>query len=127
MTRSLAPSALGHGLRAAVTGMVLACAACSTLPDQYCQTAADCDELLDPVGNSDDSVAVCSVIQQTTLESLRANREDVCQDLADAYEEFMACAVEEECDAWDFTENACRSEFNRYAETADDAGGRCDE
>jgi hypothetical protein len=127
MTRSVTKLSMGPGLRAVVVGVVLACAGCPSLAEQYCQTAGECDELLDPVGNSDDSVAVCAVLQQTTLDAYRANSESICQDLADAYEEWMRCAVEEGCDAWDFTSDDCRSEFNDYAETADDAGGRCEE
>ncbi len=127
MTRLVETVLRGWGLRAAVVAAAVACVACPSLPDAYCQTAAECDELLDPVGPDDDSAAVCSVIQQTTIDVLRANSEDVCQELADAYEEYMRCAVEEGCDAWDFTSDDCRSEFNNYAEAADDASGRCQE
>jgi hypothetical protein len=115
-------------LRTAIVAGALACAACSSLPDQYCQKAADCDELLDPVGNSDDSVGVCAIMQQTELDAYRANSEDECFDLATAKEEYMACVVEEGCDGFNiFFEDECRSEWNGYAEAADDARGRCDE
>lgn len=117
-----------YGLRAAVVGTALICAACSSLPDQYCQVAADCDEPLDPVGNSDDSVAVCAIMQQTELDAYRTNSESECQDLAEAKEEYMACVVEEGCDGFNFFfEDECRSEWNNYAEAADDARGDCDE
>ncbi len=108
---------------------VLSLGACSTLERDYCQTAGDCDDAfaIDPVGSSPDSVEVCIVNQQTTLQALRANSEEVCQNAADKYEEFLACAAEEGCDAFNLTEEECKDEFSDYVDELSEAGNRCSE
>jgi len=105
---------------------------------QYCQAAGECDEEIriipiigefvpvDGVGNSDDSVAVCQAEVDGYLSALRANSEDVCQELADAHEAFMLCAIDEgSCDAW--TRDDCDRERDDIRDLEDDAGGRCSE
>ena len=106
---------------------------CSSTAQQYCETAGECDETIpffgypvDGVGNSSDSVDVCVQQQEAYLNTLRANSEEICQDAARAYEEFMQCAIEEgDCDAW--TDNDCSSEWESYEELTEEAGNRCNE
>lgn len=95
-------------------------AGCNLLPQQFCDVGADCDEglaglLYDPVlGNSDDSAAVCAVNQETFLNVLRANHQEHCHKVADAWERWMACVVEEGCDALRIDEPECRREREDY-------------
>lgn len=98
----------------------------------FCELGADCDDItglfLDPViGSSDDSAGVCAVNQETFLAALRANSEDVCHEMAEAWEIYMACAVEEGCDAFELNEPECKDELDDYSDLRDDAGNRCNE
>lgn len=105
-------------------------AGCPSLPEAYCQTMADCDDadgIFDSVGESSDSVGVCVVNQQTNLDALRANEEDVCVELALATEAYMACAVEEGCDAFRPFEQECSGEREDFFELIQEAGNRCNE
>ena len=120
---------------------LLAAAGCgggSPLTSQYCAVAASCDEEfqlipiigeeipVDGVGNSDDSVGVCNAEVNGYISALRANSEEECEELASAYEDFMACAIEEDsCDAW--TDDDCDNEREDIQRAWDDAGGRCSE
>jgi hypothetical protein len=126
-------------LGAATFTFALSCGgAGSGLTGQYCRVAAECDEEfmiipiigedipVDGVGNSDDSEAVCNVEVNGYISALRANSEEVCEELALAYEAFMACAIEEDsCDPW--TDNDCDNEREDIRDAWDDAGGRCSE
>ncbi len=119
--------------------LVLTCgalwlAACSTSGQSYCQLAAECDEDLpffgipiDGVGNSDDSVAVCAADTDGYLGSLRQNQEQVCHDLANAYDAWIACIAAEDadCDAW--YDDECEREREDIQELRDDADNRCNE
>ena len=106
---------------------------CSSPAQEYCEVAGECDETIpffgipvDGVGNSSDSVDVCTQQVQAKLDTLRANSEEICQEAAEAYEEFMLCAIEEgDCDAW--TDNDCASEWEAYEELAEEAENRCNE
>lgn len=113
-------------------------AGCGGQSAQYCQAAAECDEEfrvipifgefipVDGVGNSDDSAGVCEAEVNGYISSLRANSEDVCEELAVAYEAFMTCAIDEgTCDAW--TSNDCDRESDDIRDLQDEAGGRCSE
>lgn len=117
----------------ALVAATLALVGCNQLATQYCDLGAECDEglsgvIYDPVlGNSDDSAAVCAVNQQTFLNALRANSEDVCHEAAAAYERWMACAIEEGCDAFRIDEPECKDERDDYADLIDDANNRCNE
>ena len=116
-------------------GMILVCVSlgCSSTARQYCETAGECDETIpfidypvDGVGNSSDSVDVCTQEQQAYLDGLRANSEEICHETAEAYEAFMLCAIEEgDCDAW--TDDDCDSEYEDYFESAEEAENRCNE
>lgn len=107
--------------------------ACSSTAGAYCQTAADCDEEIpflnipvDGVGDSSDSAQVCTVERQAYLDSLRANSEEVCQQLAAAEEAFMQCAIEQgDCDAW--TDNDCDNEREDRDDLLREAENRCNE
>lgn len=125
-------------LGAAAFVFAISCGGGSGLTGQYCNVAAECDEEfriipiigeevpVDGVGNSDDSVAVCNAEVNGYISALRANSEEVCEELALAYEAFMACAIEEDsCDAW--TNNDCDNEREDIRDAWDDAGGRCSE
>lgn len=106
-------------------------AGCKPLPRAYCELGGECDEatgFLDPVpGSSSDSVDVCTVNQETLLKALRANREEVCHQLADAFEAYWACAVDEGCDAFDVTEPECKDELEEVGNLKQEAGNRCNE
>ena len=120
-------------LIAAIVVAATSVAGCTSQKSQaFCQIAGEeCDEEIfgipvDGVGNSDDSVAVCAKQVDTYLASLRANQEEVCQDLAAAYEEFMDCAIEEgNCDAW--TDNDCDNERDDVNDLLQDADNKCNE
>lgn len=116
----------------ALLAFTLALAGCNALPQQFCELGADCDDLAglfyDPVlGNSDDNAAVCAVNQQTFTNALRANSEDICHQIAAAWETYMACAVEEGCDAFKVGEPECNDERDDYADLVSEAGNRCNE
>lgn len=107
---------------------------CSSSGRQYCEAAAECDEELpifgfpiDGVGNASDSVDVCTADTDGYLQSLRQNSEQVCQDLADAYDAWIACIVVEEadCDAW--YDDECDNEREDIRELRNDADNRCNE
>ena len=65
--------------------------------------------------------------QETFLSALRANGEDVCHEMAAAWEAYMQCAVEEGCDAFQLNEPECKDELDDYSDLRDDAGNRCNE
>jgi NTP pyrophosphatase (non-canonical NTP hydrolase) len=79
------------------------------------------------VGNSDDSAGVCVAQQDTRVQSLRANSEDICQEAADAWEAYMRCAIEEGCDAWEILESECKDELGDYLDLLNEADRRCEE
>lgn len=121
-----------------VLGALPTLAGCGGLAASYCQTASECDEEVplipffgpdvpvDGVGNSDDSVGVCMAEVDGYVSALRANSEDVCEELAAAYEAFMECAVQEgDCDAW--TSNDCDNERDDIQDLWNEADGRCSE
>lgn len=120
-------------VRVALAALLLAGlgAGCKPVSRAYCELGGECDEatgIFDPVpGSSSDSVDVCTVNQETLLQALRANREEVCHQLADAYEAFWACAVEEGCDAFDVTEPECKDELEEVGDLRQKAGNRCNE
>jgi hypothetical protein len=109
--------------------------ACSSLSRDFCEAAASCDELnaelfgfgLDSVGSGSDSVDVCVVDNDGALAVLRANKEDVCHELAAAVEEFMACAAEEgDCGGFNLVGNECASELDRVNDLRGEADDECD-
>jgi hypothetical protein len=125
------PGALGAVL---LTAAALALAGCNDLPARYCALGGECDDpilmaLYDPVpGSSPDSVDVCTVNQETFLAALRANREDICHRMAEAWEEWMLCVVEEDtCRSFRQGEPDCKDERREFDELARDAGNRCNE
>lgn len=110
----------------ALVPCALALVGCNMLlPQQFCELGAECDEglagiIYDPVlGDSDDNAAVCTANQQTYLNALRANSEDLCHEAAAAWEAWMACAVQEGCDAFRIDERECKSEREDYADVMD--------
>jgi|GEM_PF-1849672 len=104
--------------------------ACSSTSAQYCEVAAECDEgglSFDPVGSSDDSAAVCTAENETTIDALNANSEEECKELARLLQAYQACVVEEGCDAFDLLEPECKDEFEDYFDAAGDVQNRCNE
>ena len=122
---------LPRAARARFTALLLtALSACSSLEEQYCAVAAQCDDpalLLDPVGSSEDSEAVCVVTQRTAVEILAANSDDICKERLQAERDWMACVVEEGCDAFDATRPACSDVFLARVELAGESRNRCNE
>lgn len=105
---------------------------CSNLPRAYCEQGGKCDDLtglfFDPVpGSSDDSVDVCTVNQETLLAVYRSNSEDICHQIADAFERYMACVAEESCDAFKIDEPECKDEFDDVQDLRNEADNRCNE
>lgn len=110
----------------------IAWAGCSNLPQEYCAVGGECDDLtglfLDPVpGSSSDSVDVCAVNVETQLAAWRANSESICSQAADAYEAYLACAIEEGCDAFKIAEPDCKDEYDDWQDLISDAQNRCNE
>jgi len=101
---------------------------------EYCRLAnEECDDEflgvpVDGVGNGSDSAAVCAAEMDAYLKSLRANSEEVCHDLAAAYEAAMACVIQEQgdCDAFRGG-NDCDNEWDDVADLTQDADNRCNE
>jgi hypothetical protein len=109
--------------------LITACA--PSIEREFCTLGLECTDpeqlALDPVpGQSEDSLEVCVVLQETSQAALRANSEPECSELADARDEFMACAVEEGCDALG-NEGPCAEEQTRFTRLAGEAQNRCSE
>ena len=112
---------------------------CSSAARGYCDANADCEREIpvigvpipDEAGNEADSVDVCIAKQDGFLRSLRANEEEVCHKVADAYEVYMACigaAFADEEDGCEvlFDDTPCEDEFDDYAdEIADIKNNEC--
>ncbi|HEY4220981.1 MAG TPA: hypothetical protein VGO62_06555 [Myxococcota bacterium] len=133
MTRHLSLLPLAAGL--------LGLAACSSPIAGYCQAAAECNkfdinfEVLDTVGDDDDSERVCEADQNGQLAALRANTEDKCHVEADDWEKFTACVADKfnadhgsACDLMTVgSDNPCHGELNNWLDSVNDAGDRCSE
>lgn len=124
-------SARRFSIRAAVlSAAFFVVSGCTTSERLYCEKAAECDDqfgLLDPVGNSSDSVDVCQVNQETFLAALRANSEEICQQRAEAEIAWMNCVAEEGCDSFNLLEEECKDEYERRLELSSESGNRCNE
>lgn len=117
-------------LLGAVAAMVGA--GCSNLPQEYCAMGGKCDDIaglfFDPVrGSSSDSVDVCAVNVETQLAALRANSESICSQAANAYEAYLACVIEEGCDAFKLAEPDCKDEYDNWQDLVSEAQNRCNE
>jgi hypothetical protein len=117
--------------------VVAVTAACSPIRT-YCEAAAECDDLearlLDPVGESNDSVNVCVADQEGAVRVLRANEEEGCQEQADALLAYYACVADayvqdpgDACDGFIFSSdrNPCFSELDDVLDAAGDNGDDC--
>lgn len=105
---------------------------CTNLPQAYCEVGGDCDDptglFFDPVlGSSSDSVGVCAVNVSTELSAYRANSEDICREVADAREAYLACVIEEGCDAFRLEEPECKDEYEDWQDLLSEAQNRCNE
>lgn len=112
------------------------CAGCTSPARGYCEAAAACDEpgaVFDAVGESDDSVDVCTAEAEGSLAVLRANDEPECADAADALEAFYACvrdkhAEGEECAGLrGGNDNECLDDLSEVDESLDGMGSACTE
>ena len=104
----------------------------------YCQAQGDCNKIearaFDFVGESDDSVAVCEADSEGLSRELRANKESECQDWADAFDAYVACAADaygknrkDPCAPFiPDDNNPCASESNDLGRAIQQAGHRCD-
>lgn len=117
---------LPHSTSTALAAFLAAAgiAGCSPIRG-YCAAAADCSDfeaiLLDPVGESNDSIEVCVVNSEGLLRALRANEEDGCFQEAAATELYFACVADtfakdekDACDGFVFDDqrNPCFSELD---------------
>lgn len=117
--------------------LALAIAGCSPVPG-YCQAQGDCNKLearlFDFVGESDDSVNVCEADNEGLVRTLRANKERECQDEADAFEAYMACASDayakdnkDPCAPFiPDDNNPCSKELDDFTHASQNAGDVCD-
>ena len=112
-------------------GALLGVTGCGSTARTYCEKASECsgDALLglDPAGDAKDSADVCTIEQQGNLDALRANSEDICLQLADAYETYMNCAIEQGCDAFEIFNNPCSDQLQDILDLSGEAGNRCSE
>lgn len=99
----------------------------------YCEANADCNRELipgvpipDAAGSGKDSVDVCVVNQTAQLRRFRANEEERCQDVAAAWDAYMACIAEEFAaneDGCDVLDDECRSELDDYGDALQSING----
>ncbi|MCP4503093.1 MAG: hypothetical protein GY822_24415 [Deltaproteobacteria bacterium] len=130
--RLFSSSSVARFVRPMLLGLVaiaaLTAAACTSSGQQYCEVAGECDDGfigLDPVGSSEDSVAVCASDQQTTLDVLNANSEAECQEIAELLTAYHECVVLEGCDAFDILEPECKDEQRDFSSAYGDSQNRC--
>lgn len=97
------------------------------LAQSYCTRAAECAD--DPPG--EDFVAVCQARYEGTLNALRANKEDVCHEVARAKEAFDSCRTQLD-GCRDFNRGAggdydgeCENERDDYIDALQDAENEC--
>jgi hypothetical protein len=115
-------------------GWIVGCSAVAG----YCAAAAECDDLeaflFDPVGESNDSDAVCVADNEGALRALRANEEDGCFEEAAATEKYFACVADafardegDACDGFLFDDdrNPCFAELDDILDLRDDNGDDC--
>lgn len=111
--------------------------ACSPIAG-YCQAAAECDDfeaiLLDPVGESNDSVNVCIAATEGSQRALRANEEEGCYEEANLREAYFACVADvfakdrdDACDGFvlNADRNPCFDELDDATDQAGDNGDDC--
>jgi hypothetical protein len=113
-----------------------ACAlACTSAARGFCQAAAVCDAEDTPedrVGESEDSVDVCTKSTEGQLATLRANEEPACKEAADRIEVYYRCveskaAEGEECAGLRTeNDNECVTELKAAREALVDAGDDCE-
>lgn len=112
-------------------------AACNPIRG-YCEAAAECDDfeavLLDPVGESNDSVNVCVAQTEGSQRALRANEEPGCFEEADARDAYFACVADtfardesDACDGFILSDdrNPCFSELDDAIDAANDNDDDC--
>jgi len=106
--------------------------ACTSSARGLCEAHADCERdflgvvIPDLSGDADDSVDVCTVQQEGSVQALRANEEEECQIAADKIELFMACIATEfadDPDGCDVLETKCEDERDDVNDALDDIDG----
>ncbi len=108
-------------------------AACESPAKGYCAASADCDRELipgiiipDAASDADDSVAVCTAVQQGQINAFKANVEPSCQKVADKMSDYFTCigaAFAEEKDGCDVLEDECSDERDDWQDALDDVDG----
>ena len=100
--------------------------------DAYCgrveQCANDDEDGFDEVDPDDDYRGVCAAQLRANERVLRANDEEECQVMADAYRLYTACLANLDCnDLNDEVRQAdkCENERDDYDDAVDDADGDC--
>jgi hypothetical protein len=90
--------------------------------NNFCAKRQECNNDLE-----DDSYAVCVEEFNSGINSLRANKEEECQDLANARLALFACMATLDCD--DFEEGdlggKCDDEIDDVEDAQNDANGEC--
>ena len=111
--------------------LLLACACGNPSVRAFCELGGECTDPalvgFDPVpGQSEDSVEVCVVNQEASLQALRLNSEEICHDIAAAREAYFDCVVDEGCDAMK-ADGPCGDEFSIFVRLVGDAQNKCAE
>jgi hypothetical protein len=116
----------------AAAGALALVGACTSPARGFCEAHADCERdflgvvIPDLAGDADDSVDVCTVQQDGSVQALRANEEEECQVAAEKLEIFMACIATEfadDNDGCDVLESKCEDERDDVNDALDDIDG----
>lgn len=115
----------------AILSALVSAAGCDPY-DQYCgrveQCANDDEKGFDEIDPDDDYRGTCAAQLRANERVLRANEEEDCQVLADAYRLHTACLASLECDDLndEFRQaDKCESERDDYQDALEDADGEC--
>jgi hypothetical protein len=115
------------GGRVALSLLALAAVASSTActAQSFCNKRAECLADEADIELEDDSIAVCVAEFDASINTLRANEEDDCQQLADATVALRACQAGLKCD--DFFESdlggECDDQLDDFEDAQEDAAG----
>lgn len=114
-------------MRATITPIACALALCSVaisgcVANSFCGKTQECNDSLE-----DDSYGVCVEAYNAGINSLRANKEPECQELAAAKLAFDACRAALDCDDFDEGDfgGKCDDELDDYEDAMRDADGEC--
>jgi hypothetical protein len=110
-----------------------ALAACESPAKGYCEASADCERELipgitipDAASNADDSVAVCTALQQGQINAYNANSEASCKKVAAKMEAYFNCvgaAYADRENGCNVLEDDCTDEKDDWQDAVDDVDG----